>query len=177
MRIFVAFPVLAAAASSAHAEDVEASALWLAPSYVYEAGGSAPRRAEVAILNLSAEPAKVACYVYTEGGEFADSASQVKTYAAGASRSNEGGALPCAFSLAESLRGWAVIVASRPVVARGFVCEDVFCATQTPMPMLRLDCPDPNFAAACRHAPAFLRADAPGVVEPLRAVAETSSEH
>jgi hypothetical protein len=155
MRAAIICAFWAAAAAPARAEEVEASTLWLVPSFIYEPGGSAPRRAEVEILNLSGETATVACYVYKETGELAERASQTKTYPSGASRSNEGGSLPCAFAFAESLRGWAVIVASQPVVARGFVCEGPFCPDRSPMPVVKLDCADPApFAVACSRAAA-----------------------
>lgn len=153
-RAFAATVAMVGVFGPAAAES-PASSVWLVPSFIYEAGGSAPRRSEVAILNLSGDAAEVACHVYRETGERAERASQVKTFAPGASRSNEGGSLPCAFAFAESIRGWAVIVSSEPVLVAAHVCEGQFCPDRTPMAVVSIDCSEPaGLAIACRHAPA-----------------------
>jgi hypothetical protein len=136
--------------------------VWL----VYEWEADRTVTSQVSVLNISAGEARVSCHVYTESGVRHELASQTKTYAAGASRSNEGGALPCGFSFAGARRGWAVLSSPTPVIVRAERCQGGVCA---PLEVRPLDCSAPAaLESACRHAPPTLLLLPDGVRERLR---------
>lgn len=123
----------------------------------------------MSVLNISGTEARVSCHVYRETGVRAERASQTKTYAPGASRSAEGGSIPCAFSYAEARTGWAVVASATPVIVRAERCARGPSATCTPLEARPLDCRTPaGLEAACRHAPATLIELPPELREHLR---------
>ena len=122
----------------------------------------------VLVLNVSGAEARVSCHVYAETGARAERASQTKTYAAGASRSNEGGSVPCGFTFAGARRGWAVISSPTPIIVRAERCQRGAGAGCAPLEVRPLDCRTPaGLEAACRHAPPTLLELSPEMRERL----------
>jgi hypothetical protein len=131
-------------------EPISPAQVWLVPTWAH----NDRTQANVSILNVAAASATVTCHVYTDVGVRADRASQTKTYGAGASRSNEGGSVPCAFSYAGAARGWAVVSSPTPVIVRAQTCTTAVASVCTPIEARPVDCRTPaGLEAVCRHAP------------------------
>jgi hypothetical protein len=164
--ILIALCLAQGLAQGAAAEEPVAPAqMWLVPNWQSDERG----RSEVFILNASGAEASVTCHVYTERGVRVERASQTKTYAAGASRSNEGGSLPCALTFAGATRGWAVVVSVTPIIVRAQTCGMGVNAPCTPLEARPVDCRAPaGLEAVCRHAPPLAFILPPDALEDLR---------
>jgi len=145
--------LLCASQTAAAEEPIRSAQVWLIPAWEQ----TDRTRSYVSILNVTEVTASVTCHVYAETGAFAERASQTKTYAVGASRSNEGGSVPCAFAFAGATHGWAAVVSPTPILVSAQNCTTAVVPVCTPMQARPVDCNAPGgMEAVCRHAPRTL---------------------